>query len=116
MTSGTLNLGPSAHLLGNVKMSQAAAFNIGPNVEIDGNLQIQTTNGPGSLCGSQVKGNVTVQNNQNILTAPPTPIKIGSGPTNCSANMIGGHLQCTGNNPVPSGSNTVGGGSNHCTN
>jgi hypothetical protein len=110
MTGGSLNLGPSAHLLGNVQMSQAISFNIGPNVEIDGGLQINTAAGPGTVCSTQVKGNVSMQNNQ-------TAIQIGVIPqTNCSANMIGGHLQCTGNTPVPLGSNTVGGGSNHCTN
>jgi hypothetical protein len=111
MTGGSLNLGPSAHLLGNsTKISQPTSFNIGPNVQIDGGLQISTAAGPGTVCGTQVKGNVSMQNNQ-------AAIQIGAIPqTNCPANTIGGHLQCTGNNPVPSGSNTVGGGSNHCTN
>jgi hypothetical protein len=110
MTGGSLNLGPSAHLLGNVQMAQAISFNIGPNVEVDGGLQINTAAGPGTVCSTQVKGNVSMQNNQ-------AAIQIGAAPqTNCSANTIGGHLQCTGNKPVPSGSNTVGGGSNHCTN
>ena len=110
MTGGSLNLGPMAHLLGNVQMAQAISFNVGPNVEIDGNIQIGTAAGPGTICSTQVKGNVSMQNNK-------AAIQIGAVPqTNCSANTIGGHLQCTGNTPVPSGSNTVGGGSNHCTN
>jgi len=117
MTAGTLNLGPSAHLHGNVNISQASAFNIGPNVEIDGNLQIQTASGPGALCGTQVKGNVTVQNNNNILTVTPIQIgePIGQMPMICPGNKIGGNLTCAGNTPKPiSGSNTLG-GHNNCT-
>jgi hypothetical protein len=110
MTGGSLNLGPSALLHGGLQMAQAISFNI-PNVEIDGDLQISTAAGRGTVCGTQVNGNVSMQNNH-------APIQIGmiSGQTNCSANTISGQLQCTGNTPVPSGSNTVNAGSNHCTN
>jgi hypothetical protein len=112
MTGGSLNLGPSARLLGNsVNISQPTSLNIGPNVEIDGGLKINSAAGPGTVCGTQIHGNVSVSNSQ-------APIQIGmiSGQTNCSANTIGGHLTCSGNTPVPQGSNTVGGGSNQCTN
>jgi hypothetical protein len=111
MTGGSINLGPSALLHGGLQMSQAMSFNIGPNVEIDGGLQINNAAGPGTVCGTTVNGNVSAQNSQ-------AAIQIGmiSGQTNCSANTISGQLQCTGNHPIPSGSNTVGGGSNHCTN
>jgi hypothetical protein len=111
MTGGSLNLGPSALLHGGLQIAQAISFNISPNVEIDGGLQISTAAGPGTVCGTHVNGNVSMQNNK-------APIQIGmiSGQTNCSANTISGNLQCTGNTPVPLGSNTVGAGSNHCTN
>jgi len=109
MTGGSLNLGPSALLHGGLQMSQAMSFNISPNVEIDGGLQINAAAGPGTVCGTHVNGDVSMQNNK-------AAIQIGAGPTTCSANTITGQLQCTGNHPTPSGSNTVGGGSNHCTN
>jgi cytoskeletal protein CcmA (bactofilin family) len=112
--AGTLVLGPSAHVFGNVKISLASAFTIGPSVAIDGNLTIQNLPAnepqPGSVCGTQVKGNVAVTNNQ-------SPIEIGetSPQQNCPGNTISGNLQCTGNNPVPtSGSNMVS-GHNQCS-
>jgi len=110
MTGGSLNLGPSAHLLGNANtISQATSFHIGPNVEIDGGLQINTAEGLGTVCGTVISGNVSVSNSK-------AAIQIGAGSPTCSANTISGHLTCSGNTPVPSGTNTVGGGSNHCTN
>jgi cytoskeletal protein CcmA (bactofilin family) len=104
---GTLKLGTSASVGGSVNISQASAFTIGPAAAINGSLQIRNLPAnlpqPGVVCGTKVKGNLTVQNNQ-------SPIQIGEPPQqqNCPGNTIGGSLQCTGNNPVPtSGSNNV---------
>jgi hypothetical protein len=111
---GALRLDSAAHVFGNVQISQASAFSIGPGVAIDGNLQIQSLPAnepqPGTVCGTQLKGNLVVQNNH-------SPIQIGETPTqtNCPGNTIGGNLVCTGNNPVPtSGSNKVS-GLNQCS-
>lgn len=105
---GTLNLVASSRVTGGVNISQASTFTIGPAATIKGNLQIQNLPAnepqPGVVCGTTVTGNLTVQNNQ-------SPVQIGELATqqNCPGNTIGGSLQCTGNNPVPtSGSNTVG--------
>ncbi len=110
--AGMLVLASSAHVYGNVQISQASTFTLGPGVLIDGNLQIQNVPGTqlGAVCGTQVKGNLVVQNNR-------SPIQIGETPMqqNCPGNTVSGNLQCTGNNPVPtSGSNTVS-GHNQCS-
>jgi hypothetical protein len=113
-----LVLGKMAHvfgnlqILGNVQNFPSSAFTLGPTVEIDGNLVIQNVPGTqlGTVCGTLVKGNLTVQNNK-------SRIQIGerAGQTNCPGNTISGNLQCTGNNPVPiSGSNQVS-GHNQCS-
>jgi hypothetical protein len=113
VTGGRLVLAPSTHVHGNVQISGMSAFTLGPDVLIDGNLVIQKVPGTqqGAVCGTQVKGNLVAQNNS-------SPIDIGKPTTilpNCTANKIGGNLQCTGNNPVPtSGSNTVA-GQNQCS-
>jgi hypothetical protein len=66
---------------------------------------------PGTVCGTKVQGNVIVNNNMSL-------VEIGepTGQQNCPGNRISGSLQCTGNNPVPTGgSNTVQGGrQNQC--
>jgi hypothetical protein len=109
----TLVLGKMAHVFGNVQISgnvqtsAVSAFALGPSVRIDGNLVIQNVPGTnlGTVCGTQVKGNLVVKNNR-------SPIQIGETPTqqNCPGNTISGNLQCAGNNPVPtSGSNVVAG-------
>ena len=113
---GTLNLGASASVGGSVYISQASAFTIGgptAAVAINGSLQIQNLPAnmpqPGVICGTTITGNLTVHNNQ-------SPIQIGAPPTNCPINTIGGSLQCTGNNPIPtSGPNTVGGYFKQCS-
>ena len=83
VTAGTLSLGNS-HVLGNVQISLASTFNVGPSTNIDGNLTIQSLgpNDPGTVCYSQIKGNVTVQNNSSQL-------QIGepAGRTNCPGNI-----------------------------
>ncbi len=110
--AGMLVLASSAHVFGNVQISQGSTFTLGPGVLIDGNLQIQNVPGTqlGTICGTTVKGNLQVQNNR-------SPIQIGEPPTlqNCPGNTVSGNLQCTGNNPVPtSGSNKVS-GHNQCS-
>jgi hypothetical protein len=126
--AGMLVLAQSASVGGNVQISGASAFTIGasvpfPAVTINGNLQIQNLPGTvpqqGTVCGTQIKGNLQVQNNA-------SPIEIGgssgcgdkvsgnlqvnnnSAMTDVSFNNVAGNLQCQGNNPTPtSGSNTV---------
>jgi hypothetical protein len=110
--AGMLVLASSAHVFGNVQISQASTFTLGPGALIDGNLQIQNVPGTqlGVVCGSQIKGNLVAQNNR-------SPIQIGEPPMlqNCPGNTVGGNLQCTGNSPVPtSGSNKVS-GQNNCS-
>ena len=110
--AGMLVLASSAHVFGNVQISQGSTFTLGPGVLIDGNLQIQSVPGTqlGTVCGTTVKGNLQVQNNR-------SPIQIGETPMqqNCPGNTVSGNLQCTGNNPVPtSGSNKVS-GHNQCS-
>jgi hypothetical protein len=110
--AGMLVLASSAHVFGNVQISQASTFTLGPGVLIDGNLQIQNVPGTqlGVVCGTQVNGNLVAQNNR-------SPIQIGEPPMlqNCPGNTVGGNLQCTGNSPVPtSGSNKVS-GQNKCS-
>jgi hypothetical protein len=112
--AGTLVLGPSAHVFGNVEISQKSAFTIGPAVTIDGNLEIQhlpnTLPQPGAVCGTRVKGNLEVQNNRSSIEIGET-----SPQQNCPGNTISGNLVCEGNNPVPtSGSNKVS-GHNQCS-
>jgi len=111
---GTLKLDAMAHVFGNVQISQASAFSIGPSVAIDGNLQIQnlpkSEPQPGTICGTQVKGNLVAKNNL-------SPIQIGETPMqqNCPGNTISGNLQCTGNNPVPTSGSNVVAGHNQCS-
>jgi hypothetical protein len=110
--AGMLVLASSAHVFGNIQISQASTFTLGPGVLIDGNLQIQNVPGTqlGAVCGTTVKGNVQVTTNA-------SPIQIGekAGQTNCPGNTISGNLVCTGNHPVPtSGMNNVS-GHNQCS-
>ena len=126
--AGMLVLAQSASVGGNVQISGASAFTIGasvpfPAVTINGNLQIQNLPGTvpqqGTVCGTQVKGNLQVQSNA-------SPIEIGGSSgcgdkvsgnlqvnnntamTDVSFNNVAGNLQCQGNTPPPtSGSNTV---------
>ena len=73
--AGMLVLASSAHVFGNVQISQGSTFTLGPGVLIDGNLQIQSVPGTqlGTICGTTVKGNLQVQNNR-------SPIQIGEPP------------------------------------
>jgi hypothetical protein len=123
--AGMLVLASSAHVFGNVQISGASAFTLGPGVLIDGNLQIQNVPGAqkGTVCGTQVKGNLQVQSNA-------IPLEIGgsscggdtvsgnlqvnnnSGITDVSFNTVSGNLQCQGNTntatvPFTSVKNTV---------
>ena len=120
---GGLHLDTSAHVFGNVQISQASSFTLGPGVLIDGNLQIQNLPGTvpqrGTVCGATVKGNLQVQNNA-------SPIEIGGSmscadtvsgnlqvnnnraTTDVSFNNVSGNLQCQGNTTnFTSSSNTV---------
>jgi hypothetical protein len=108
--SGVLVLGPSAKVESNVQISQASSFRLELGAAIQGNLTIQGLPAgipqPGTVCGTKVQGNVIVNNNMSL-------VEIGqpAGQQNCPGNRISGSLQCTGNNPAPTGgSNTVQGG------
>jgi hypothetical protein len=90
----------------NVGISQASFFNVGPDAQIQGNLTIQKLgpNNSGTVCDTQVQGNVSVNNNMSTM-----PIQIGeTTQTNCAGNVIQGNLSCAGNTKTPiSGSNKV---------
>jgi hypothetical protein len=106
-TGGSLVLGPSASVGGNVQISQASALTLGPGAVIGGNLQIQglpASLSPGTVCGIQIKGNLAAQNNA-------SPIEIG-GTTQqgCAGNTVGGNLQVDNNTAaVTVDTNRVGG-------
>jgi hypothetical protein len=100
-----LRLGGSATVYGNVNITDSSAFTIGSSAKIVGNLNITDATGSqqGSVSGATITQNVAVQGSQ-------SPIQI-------NANTIGENLNCSGNNPVPTGSNTVSGkGGVSCTN
>jgi hypothetical protein len=102
---GLLKLDASANVGGNVliggpQVSQASAFTLAPGALIGGNLVIQNVPGSqqGTVCGTQVKENLVVQNNMS-----PIEIGVAPGTQNCAGNTIGGNLQCTGNTTGNSG-------------
>jgi hypothetical protein len=105
---GSLKLDSSAYVHGNVQIGQpgilqSSAFTIGPMVRIDGNLQIQSLPGgqKGTVCGTQVKGNLQVQNNA---------IQIEIGGSTCGGDTVSGNLQVNGNSAMTDVSfNTVAG-------
>jgi hypothetical protein len=86
---GSLVLGPSAGVGGNVQISGASAFTLGPGAAIGGNLQIQGLPAglsQGTVCSTQVKGNLQAQNNA-------SPIQIGgTNAQSCTGNAVGGNL------------------------
>lgn len=101
---GLLKLDASANVGGNVQISQASAFTLAPGVLIGGNLVIRSDTGPqlGTVCGTQVKEDLVVQNNT-------SSIEIGAAPMtqNCAGNTVGGNLQCTGNTGMLTGGKNV---------
>jgi hypothetical protein len=127
VNSGTITLGESAHVIGNVQISQSAGsnfpsgFSIGSSAgraEIDGGLTIKNipaspNNTGGSVCNTLIKGGVSVLN-----TYSPTAIEIGdpNSADNCQGNTINGNLTCKNNSPSPpTNSNTFpNGGHNNC--
>ena len=86
---GSLVLGPSASVGGNVQISGASVLTLGPGAAIGGNLQIQSLPAglsQGTVCGTQVKGNLQAQNNA-------SPIRIGgTNAQSCAGNAVGGNL------------------------
>jgi hypothetical protein len=108
LNGGSLKLDSSAQVRGNVQIGnpgvlQSSAFFIGPSVLIDGNLQIQSLPGgqPGTVCGTQVKGNLQALNNA---------ISIEIGGSTCGGNTVSGNLQANGNTAMTDVSfNTVAG-------
>lgn len=103
---GSLVLEPGAQIKGNVQISQASTPTLAVAL-IGGNLQIQGLSGglpQGTVCGTQVKGNLQAQNNS-------SPLEIGGASAqSCPGNTVGGNLQ-VGNNTaaVTVDDNTVSG-------
>jgi cytoskeletal protein CcmA (bactofilin family) len=102
---GTLKLDASAHVFGNVQISQASAFTLAHGAVIDGNLRIEdlseTVPQKGTVCGTQVKGNLVAQNNI-------SPIEIGGTTAqHCAGNTVAGNLQCTNNTALTGAANIV---------
>jgi hypothetical protein len=86
---GDLFLAPSASVGGNLQISKASAFTVGPGALVGGNFQIQSLSSglpQATVCGTQVNGNLQVQNDA-------SPVKIGGIPQQgCAGNTIGGNL------------------------
>lgn len=86
---GGLVLGPSASVGGYVQISGTSTLALGPGAAIGRNLQIQSLSAglpQGTVCGTQVTGNVQVQNNA-------SPVEIGgTSAQNCTGNTVGGNL------------------------
>jgi hypothetical protein len=92
-----LNLDASAIVNGNVNITDSSAFVIRRGAEVFGNLNITDATGPqtGFVSGATVTQNVNVQGSQSRIQI--------------NDNTIQGNLICMGNNPIPTGSNTVSG-------
>ena len=105
--AGSLVLQPSAAVGGNVQVSGGSTFSLGPSVAIGGNLQIQQLSGglpQSTVCGTSIKGGLTVQNNL-------SPIAVGANnPSTCAGNTVGNDLSAQNNSAALSiDDNTVGG-------
>jgi YVTN family beta-propeller protein len=91
--SGSLTLNPHARVNGNLQVTGASAFTLG-GAAVGGDLQIQQVSmgePQSSVCGTQVKGNLTLNNNR-------SPLQIGANnPSVCAGNTIGGDLQAGSN-------------------
>jgi YVTN family beta-propeller protein len=91
--SGGLTLKPNARVNGNLQVTGPSVFNFS-GASVGGDLQIQQVSigePQSSVCGTQVKGNLTVHNNR-------SPIQIGANnPNVCAGNTIGGDLQANSN-------------------
>jgi hypothetical protein len=83
-----------SHVGGNVQVNGSGAFSVGPSSTISGNLQIQslpTGSGQNQICGTNVRGDLQVQNNG-------TAILIGANPPiACVGNTVSGNLQVQSN-------------------
>lgn len=79
---------------GNVQVDGGGAFSIGPGSTISGNLAVQnlpSTAGQDNICGTNVHGNLEVQNNG-------TAVLIGGNPpVACEGNIVGGNLSVQSN-------------------
>lgn len=85
---GSLVLGPAASVGGYVQISETSTLALGPGAAIGGNLQIQNLSAglpQGTVCGTQVNGNLQVQINA-------SPIEIGGTQQGCPGNTVGGNL------------------------
>jgi len=105
---GSLVLDPSASVGGNVQISQASVFTLGPSAAIGGNLQIQSLTAglpQGTVCGTQVKGNLQVQNDASSVEVG------GTATQGCPGNSVGGNLLVNSNTAaVRIDNNAVAGG------
>ena len=86
---GSLVLGPSASVGGYVQISGTSTLALGPGAAVGGNLQINSLSAglpQGTVCGTQVNGNLQVQKNA-------SPIEIGgTAAQGCVGNAVGGNL------------------------
>ena len=82
----------NAKVTRNVLIQGSAAFSVGAGTEINGNLTIQNlSSGSGAqICGTQVGGNLSVVTNA-------TPVEIGSQDTSCLGNSVGNNLTVQNN-------------------
>ncbi len=96
LNGGTLALS-NAKIAGNVSVQNGGAVSVRPGTVIGGNLVIQNIPGAAAaasqVCGSTVKGSVTLQNNG-------IPVAIGSNSLLCPGNAISGNL-VSQNNVAP---------------
>jgi hypothetical protein len=103
---GTLTLRQNALVGGNVQISGSSTFALDAGA-IGGNLQVQQIRAgepQGMICGTQIKGNLQVQNDA-------SPIEIGGNNSNiCAGNAIGSNLQAAnGSGAVLIDNNNIGG-------
>jgi hypothetical protein len=104
MNAGSLTVSNSS-VGGSLQITGASSFMIGAGVTIAGSLQIQSlpvAAGTDQVCGSNVKGSLTLQNSG-------AAVQIGSG-SGCAGNSVGGNLLVQNNTAATTiDSNTVGG-------
>jgi len=123
----TVNSGGSLVLVnatvsGNVQVN-GGTFSIGPSTTIKGNLQIQNIlagSAPSQVCGSQVNGNLVLQNTGSSVQVGSVSgscwgnsivhdvqIQNNTGSIQVVGNAVGGNLQCQSNSSLLEGPNAA---------
>jgi hypothetical protein len=111
VNGGSLALA-NAKITGNVSVKGGSAFSFGEGSEVTGNLEIQnvasgsTTN---QICGAKLDGNVQLSTNA-------TPIQIGSSNASCLGNSFGGNVEIDGNTAAVTVYNNAVGKNLSCSN